>query len=144
MIGSNHLGMISERLGDLGVFLIHGIFRSPKSQKKQPAQKQHTKTSGWLWEDHESANVMIFIKENYQHHCHPLSISSFVTCIISSHMGAPPQDGGVPGGNPGNPLKGHGKIGSNLEWQYITCLHHAYMGVSVNGGTPKTPQNDHF
>lgn len=48
------------------------------------------KTSGWLWEDHESAKSWRILKENYQHHCHPLSISSFVTCIISSHMGCLP------------------------------------------------------
>ena len=26
----------------------------------------------------------------------------------------------------------------NISYMYI------YMGVSLNGGTPKTPQNDHF
>ena len=39
---------------------------------------------------------------------------------------------------------------SNIKYQYqqITVYHlknrRAYVGVSLNGGTPKTPQNDHF
>ena len=32
------------------------------------------------------------------------------------------------------------------QWRLVVyiSIYVSYMGVSLNGGTPKTPQNDHF
>ena len=36
------------------------------------------------------------------------------------------------------------ECGFGLKWESFSRKQRLYVGVSLNGGTPKTPQNDHF
>ena len=38
-------------------------------------------------------------------------------------------------------MAGHGDPRFDVQYNVSVSV---YMGVSLNGGTPKTPQNDHF
>ena len=115
--------MISERLGGLGVDDSWYLPVNKSSEKTKKQLRSNTQRPVVGCERITNLQSHDFLKENYQHQCHPLSISSFATCIISSHMGRFSRMV-VEGGNPGNPLKGHGE-----DWiqSGMTVYSHVYI-----------------
>ena len=129
MMGSNHLGMISERLGGtLGFswFMVSSGHQNLRKNNQLRSNTQRPVVGGERIMNLQSHGLSKRKLPTPLSSSHPLSISSFVTCIISSHM-EQPQDGGGGRQSRQSTERAWGRLDPIWNDSIFTCLHHAFF-----------------